>query len=111
MRHLLGMQQRKSYKKRFIAIKYGTSWSSHRSEKDGSHYDRFRGRVMFPIYTLQGKVIAFSGRALGDDTPKYLNSPETPIFHKSKLLYNFHQARPFIRKRGQVVLLKGMLTY
>ncbi|MDX7993357.1 DNA primase, partial [Xenorhabdus sp. psl] len=73
-----------------------------RSEKDGSHYDRFRGRVMFPIYTLQGKVIAFSGRALGDDTPKYLNSPETPIFHKSKLLYNFHQARPFIRKRGQV---------
>lgn len=78
-----------------------------RSEKDGSHYDRFRGRVMFPIYTLQGKVIAFSGRALGDDTPKYLNSPETPIFHKSKLLYNFHQARPFIRKRGQVVLFEG----
>ncbi|MEK4892718.1 DNA primase [Bacillus sp. FSL M7-0996] len=78
-----------------------------RSEKDGSHYDRFRGRVMFPIYTLQGKVIAFSGRALGDDTPKYLNSPETPIFYKSKLLYNFHQARPFIRKRGQVVLFEG----
>ncbi len=78
-----------------------------RSEKDGSHYDRFRGRVMFPIYTLQGKVIAFSGRALGDDTPKYLNSPETPIFHKSKLVYNFHQARPFIRKRGQVVLFEG----
>ncbi|MBL2486602.1 toprim domain-containing protein, partial [Klebsiella pneumoniae] len=41
------------------------------------------------------------------DTPKYLNSPETPIFHKSKLLYNFHQARPFIRKRGQVVLFEG----
>ncbi|PFJ16743.1 DNA primase [Bacillus cereus] len=78
-----------------------------RSEKDGSHYDRFRGRVMFPIHTLQGKVIAFSGRALGDDTPKYLNSPETPIFHKGKLLYNFHQARPFIRKRGQVVLFEG----
>ncbi|MEI4829313.1 DNA primase [Bacillus sp. FJAT-53711] len=78
-----------------------------RSEKDGSYHDRFRGRVMFPIHTLQGKVAAFSGRALGDDTPKYLNSPETPIFHKSKLLYNFHQARPFIRKRGQVLLFEG----
>ncbi|PEI49119.1 DNA primase [Bacillus pseudomycoides] len=78
-----------------------------RSERDGSHHDRFRGRVMFPIHTLQGKVAAFSGRALGDDTPKYLNSPETPIFYKSKLLYNFHQARPFIRKRGQVVLFEG----
>lgn len=78
-----------------------------RSEKDGSYHDRFRGRIMFPIHTLQGKVAAFSGRALGDDTPKYLNSPETPIFHKSKLLYNFHEARAFIRKRGRVVLFEG----
>ena len=53
-----------------------------RSEKDGSHYDRFRGRVMFPIYTLQGKVIAFSGRALGDDTPKYLIAQKHQFFTK-----------------------------
>ena len=76
-------------------------------EKDGSHFDRFRNRVMFPIMDHQGNTIAFSGRALGDDEPKYLNSPETPIFNKSKTLYNFHQARPHIRKKEQVVIFEG----
>lgn len=76
-------------------------------EKDESYFDRFRNRVMFPIMDYQGNTIAFSGRALGDDQPKYLNSPETPIFNKSKTLYNFHQARPHIRKKEQVVIFEG----
>lgn len=76
-------------------------------ERDEKYFDRFRNRVMFPIMDHQGNTIAFSGRALGADEPKYLNSPETPIFNKSKILYNFHNARPHIRKKEQVVLFEG----
>lgn len=76
-------------------------------DKDQSYFDRFRNRVMFPITDHQGNTIAFSGRAIGDDQPKYLNSPETPIFNKSKILYNFHQARSHIRKKEQVVIFEG----
>ena len=78
-----------------------------RREEDHKKFDRFRNRIMFPIRNHQGEVVAFSGRALGNDEPKYLNSPETPIFNKSKLLFNFHQARPSIRKKDQVVLFEG----
>lgn len=76
-------------------------------DRDGTFFDRFRDRVMFPIFDHQGNTIAFSGRALGDDEPKYLNSPETPIFNKSKILYNFSKARTSIRKHQQVILFEG----
>lgn len=76
-------------------------------EKDGSYFDRFRDRIMFPIFDRKGNTIAFSGRSLGADEPKYLNSPETVIFNKSKILYNFHLARPHIRKLQQAVLFEG----
>jgi DNA primase len=76
-------------------------------ERDGTYFDRFRDRVMFPILDHQGNTIAFSGRALGADEPKYLNSPETPIFNKSKILYNFSLARPAIRRQQQIVLFEG----
>lgn len=76
-------------------------------EKDGTSFDRFRDRVMFPIFDKSGKVIAFSGRILGAGEPKYLNSPETPIFNKSKILYNFHLAKPMMRKLHQAVLFEG----
>lgn len=77
-------------------------------ERDGNYFDRFRDRIMFPIFDQKGNTIAFSGRALGaDNEPKYLNSPETAIFNKSKILYNFHLARPSIRKLQQVVLFEG----
>ncbi|MCM3671698.1 DNA primase [Mesobacillus maritimus] len=76
-------------------------------ERDDSYFDRFRNRIMFPIYDHQGNTIAFSGRALGDDEPKYLNSPETPIFNKSKILYRFNQARAAIRKQQHIVLFEG----
>lgn len=78
-----------------------------RREQDGSYFDRFRDRIMFPITDQNGNTVAFSGRALGAGEPKYLNSPETAIFNKSKILYNFHQARAAIRKRQQAVLFEG----
>jgi DNA primase len=76
-------------------------------EKDGTYFDRFRDRIMFPILDHQGNTIAFSGRSLGGEEPKYLNSPETQIFNKSKVLYNFHLARASIRKQQQAVLFEG----
>ncbi|MBO1512282.1 DNA primase [Metabacillus bambusae] len=71
------------------------------------YFDRFRNRIMFPIADHNGMTIAFSGRVLGDEKPKYLNSPETKIFNKSKLLYNFHRARVHIRKNQQAILFEG----
>ncbi|MFS0635848.1 DNA primase [Mesobacillus foraminis] len=76
-------------------------------DRDGTFFDRFRDRVMFPILDHQGNTIAFSGRALGDDEPKYLNSPETPIFNKSKILYNFSKARSSVRKHQHAILFEG----
>lgn len=75
---------------------------------DGTGYiDRFRGRIMFPIASRTGKVIAFAGRILGEGQPKYLNSPDTRLFNKSRVLYNLHQAKSSIRKMRQIVLLEG----
>lgn len=75
---------------------------------DGQGYvDKFRQRIIFPIMDSTGKVIAFGGRALADQQPKYLNSPETTLFNKSKVLYNMHQARPHLRKQQQVILFEG----
>lgn len=81
--------------------------SRHPDQKQG--VDKFRDRILFPIHDAKGKVIAFAGRALGDVQPKYLNSPETPLFNKSRQLFNFHRARPMIRKTGQVVLFEGYM--
>jgi DNA primase len=78
-----------------------------RREQDGNYFDRFRNRIMFPIHNLQGKVVAFSGRSLGEDTPKYLNSPETTIFTKGKILYNYHHSRAHMRKKQRAILLEG----
>lgn len=76
-------------------------------EKDGTYFDRFRNRIMFPLFDQSGKTIAFSGRTLGGEDVKYLNSPETPIFNKSKVLYNFHLAKPVIRRQHHAVLFEG----
>ncbi|MEO0618647.1 MAG: DNA primase [Pseudomonadota bacterium] len=73
-------------------------------------YDRFRNRVMFPITDLKGRVIAFGGRALSSDVPaKYLNSPETPLFHKGHVLYNAAGARKAAYDRGQIVVVEGYM--
>ncbi|SHF70674.1 DNA primase [Microbulbifer donghaiensis] len=79
--------------------------------KPGSrhHYDRFRNRIMFPIRDQRGRVIAFGGRVLGDDKPKYLNSPETPIFHKSRELYGLWEARQANRTLDRLIVVEGYM--
>ena len=79
--------------------------------QDGSGYfDRFRGRLMFPIHNESGKVIGFGGRALkSGDEPKYLNSPETSLYRKSYVLYNLHRAKDAVRKAGYSVLVEGYM--
>ena len=73
----------------------------------GGHYDRFRSRIIFPIHDSRGRVIAFGGRILGEGEPKYLNSPETPIFHKGAELYNLHRARAAIAKENFSFVVEG----
>ncbi len=75
----------------------------------GGHYDRFRDRVMFPITDGQGRVIAFGGRVIDQGEPKYMNSPETPLFHKGRELYGLAQALPAIEKAGCVVVVEGYM--
>jgi len=74
-------------------------------------YDRFRHRVMFPIYNLSGSVVAFGGRRLVDDedSPKYMNSPETPIYHKGAVLYGLYQGRDAVKKADRVIVVEGYL--
>ena len=74
---------------------------------DGSHYDRFRGRVMFPIRSAKGLIIAYGGRSMGDVQPKYLNSPQTLLFDKSAVLYGLDMAREAIRSQDAVVVVEG----
>ncbi|MBO7743836.1 DNA primase [Paenibacillus sp. MWE-103] len=79
-------------------------------KQDRSGYiDRFRDRIMFPIWNRDGKPIALAGRMLGEGQPKYLNSPETMLFNKSRNLYNFHHARAAMRKNRRVVLFEGYM--
>lgn len=73
----------------------------------GGHYDRFRDRIIFPIFDLRGRVAAFGGRILGDDQPKYMNSPESLIFSKSKILFGLWQHREQIRRSRRAVLVEG----
>jgi DNA primase len=76
---------------------------------NGSHYDRFRDRLMFPIHDSRGRCIAFGGRVLGDDTPKYLNSPETVLFHKGRELYGLYEARQALRSIVRLVVVEGYM--
>ncbi len=78
-------------------------------KEDGSSYDRFRGRVIFPVHNISGKVIAFGARMLGKDKnqPKYINSPETDIYHKSDVLYGLYQAKNAIRQHDVCYLVEG----
>lgn len=75
----------------------------------GSHYDRFRGRVIFPIRDHRGRIVGFGGRVLGDGEPKYLNSPETPVFHKGAELYNLFGGRGAIRDADHAIVVEGYM--
>lgn len=78
-------------------------------EGQDKRYDRFRDRVMFPIRNVKGECIGFGGRVLGDDKPKYLNSPETPVFHKGRELYGLFEARTAIREHGYALVTEGYM--
>ena len=75
----------------------------------GNRYDRFRGRVMFPIRDRRGRVIGFGGRVLGDEKPKYLNSPETPVFHKGKELYGLYDVLQSHKDPAQILVVEGYM--
>jgi DNA primase len=76
---------------------------------EGGYYDRFRGRVMFPIEDHRGKLVGFGGRVIGKDEPKYLNSPETPLFHKGSELYGLYRARREMGKLDESVVVEGYM--
>ncbi len=78
-------------------------------ERDREPYDRFRGRLMFPIRDTRGRVIAFGGRIIGDGEPKYLNSPDTPLFDKGRTLFNLDRAGPAARKSGRLIVVEGYM--
>ncbi len=75
----------------------------------GGCYDRFRDRVMFPIHDYRGRIVGFGGRIIDKGEPKYLNSPETPLFHKGRELYGLFRARDSIRKAGRVIVVEGYM--
>jgi DNA primase len=79
------------------------------NEDDDKRYDRFRDRIMFPIRNVKGECIGFGGRVLGDEKPKYLNSPETPVFHKGRELYGLFEARHALRDAGYVLVTEGYM--
>lgn len=76
---------------------------------EGKRYDRFRDRIVFPIINPRGQVVGFGGRVLDQSEPKYLNSPETPLFEKGRELYGLFQARPAIRDAGRIVVVEGYM--
>jgi DNA primase len=77
--------------------------------EDEKRYDRFRDRIMFPIRNVKGECIGFGGRVLGDEKPKYLNSPETPVFSKGRELYGLFEARPALRETGYALVTEGYM--
>jgi len=79
------------------------------AKKTGGWYDHFRGRIIFPIFDLSGKVLGFGGRALDESPPKYLNSPESALYKKSESLYGLHAARGFIREKELALIVEGYL--
>ena len=99
-------------------LKYLSSFSSQKQiidtglviEKDnGGAYDRYRDRIMFPIRNRKGQVIGFGGRVMGDEKPKYINSPETELFHKGSELYGFYEARDATRKLERIIVVEGYM--
>lgn len=80
-----------------------------KTNDQGNRFDRFRNRIMFPIRDRRGRVIGFGGRVLGDEIPKYLNSPETPVFHKSEALYGLYEARKIKETRRSILVVEGYM--
>jgi DNA primase len=92
-----------------LLVESGLVISNAEEGEDEKRYDRFRDRVMFPIRNIKGECIGFGGRVLGDDKPKYLNSPETPVFSKGRELYGLFEARSALREQGYVLVTEGYM--
>lgn len=97
----------RSLAKSGMVIEKDTDKKTESSGRD--YYDRFRHRIMFPIRDTRGRTIAFGGRVLGDDKPKYLNSPETPVFHKGSELYGLYEIKKSPQKFSQLLLVEGYM--
>jgi DNA primase len=80
-------------------------------KKSGGYYDRFRGRIIFPILDLRNQVVGFGARVINDALPKYVNTPETPIFHKGEFLYGLHASYQKIREKGKVLIVEGYMDW
>jgi DNA primase len=80
-------------------------------QKKAGFYDRFRGRVIFPIFGLTGKVVAFGGRTIADAEPKYLNSPDTPVYSKGKVLYGLNWTKEAVREANELILVEGYTDF
>lgn len=78
-------------------------------DNEGRHYDRFRHRIMFPIRNPRGQIIGFGGRVLDDSKPKYLNSPDTPLFDKGKNLYGLYEGRAAVKEAGRILVVEGYM--
>jgi DNA primase len=92
-----------------LLVESGLVITQQEADEDEKRYDRFRDRVMFPIRNIKGECIGFGGRVLGDGTPKYLNSPETPVFSKGRELYGLFEARQAMRDLGYALVTEGYM--
>ncbi len=92
-----------------LLVESGLVISSSEAGEDEKRYDRFRDRIMFPIRNVKGECIGFGGRVLGDGMPKYLNSPETPVFSKGRELYGLFEARTSLREHGYALVTEGYM--
>ena len=92
-----------------LLVESGLVILSAEEGEDEKRYDRFRDRVMFPIRNIKGECIGFGGRVLGDEKPKYLNSPETPVFSKGRELYGLFEARNALRDQGYALVTEGYM--
>ncbi len=95
-------------KSKNLSLKLAANLGLIKARKDGSGYfDLFRSRVMFPVFSFSGEVLGFGGRVLGDEKPKYLNSPESDLFKKGRILYGQNWASPHIRQHDEAIIVEG----
>jgi len=99
----------KQLKSKGISLKTAERAGLMVSRTDGDYYDRFRGRILFPIFDLNQQIIGFGGRVLDDSLPKYINTPETPLYHKGSTLYGLDSAFRKIREEGLAILVEGYM--
>ena len=92
-----------------LLVESGLVISHEESGEEDKRYDRFRDRIIFPIRNVKGECIGFGGRVIGSGTPKYLNSPETPVFHKGRELYGLYEAREALHSAGYVLVTEGYM--